>query len=102
MAFIKDTVYKQLSNLKPEKVLLPRNWVHIFLHTIPNPLGSAKQDSCIRKNGKAEDKEDGSEFLLLPCVPFFLCFGGSGYDEPSVSMQILTVVSINIKNTDTI
>lgn len=25
MAFIKDTVYKQLSNLKPENVLFPRN-----------------------------------------------------------------------------
>lgn len=75
MAFIKDTVYKQLSNLKPENVLLPGNGVHIFLHTIPNPPGSAKQDSCIRKNGKAEDKEDGSEFLLLPCVPVFMFWG---------------------------
>ena len=75
--------------------------MHVFLRTVPNPPCSAKQDSYIRNKGKAEEEEDGSEFLLLLCVPF-LCFGGSGYADLSVSMQILIVVSINIKSTDTI
>lgn len=71
-----------------------------FLHNIPNPPDITKQDTSIRNNVKAE-KEDGSEFLLLPCAPL-LCFERYGYADPSVSMQIFIVVSINIKSTDTI
>lgn len=90
-----------MTNLKPERVpLLPRNWPCSFLRNFPNSPGNTKQDAGIRNNVKAGE-EDGFEFLLLPCVPL-LCFERYGYADPSVSMQILTVFSINIKSTDTI